>query len=491
MNAIKPRSSEQVIPTQTVNDHSCLNPNLTQTVNDHYSCLNPTQVSEILKPENIDDLLQIVHASRVSGQQIAIAGGRHAMGGQQFLDNGRLIDITSLNRVIAFDRNRGLLKVESGIMWPALIEYLQAAQVDSDFKWTIGQKQTGCDLLTIGGALSANVHGRQLNKAPFVCDIEEFQIVTSDGGMQRCNREVNAELFSLAIGGYGLFGIIATVTLRLVPLTTLKRSVEICTSENAVFILEQRKRDGATYGDFQFAIDSNSTNFLQEGILSTYAPIAEPVPDSHQKLLTESDWEELLYLAHADKKRAFEIYRDHYLATDGQLYASDTFQLATYINGYHRKIDERLGSDCAGSEAITELYVPRTQLGTFMKRAALLLRTEKANVIYGTVRLIEQDDETFLAWATQPWACIIFNLHVNHDQTSVQAISDTFRKLFQLAIEFGGKYYLTYNKFAAANQLQSCYPGIAQFIELKHQYDPDFRFNSDWFNYVRNSRNYF
>lgn len=30
---------------------------------------------------------------------------------------------------------------------------------------------------------------------------------------------------------------------------------------------------------------------------------------------------------------------------------------------------------------------------------------------FGTVRLVEQDDERFLAWAKQPYACIIFNLH--------------------------------------------------------------------------------
>ena len=35
-------------------------------------------------------------------------------------------------------------------------------------------------------------------------------------------------------------------------------------------------------------------------------------------------------------------------------------------------------------------------------------------MIYGTVRLIERDDETVLAWAREPWACIIFNLHVDH-----------------------------------------------------------------------------
>lgn len=51
-------------------------------------------------------------------------------------------------------------------------------------------------------------------------------------------------------------------------------------------------------------------------------------------------------------------------------------------------------------------------LRTLMDDAARMLRARKT-VIY-TVRLIGQDDETFLTWARKPYACGIFNLHVVH-----------------------------------------------------------------------------
>ena len=53
-------------------------------------------------------------------------------------------------------------------------------------------------------------------------------------------------------------------------------------------------------------------------------------------------------------------------------------------------------------------------------------------VIYGTVRLIERDDETFLAWAREPWACVIFNLHVTHTPAGIAAATDAFRRLIDL-----------------------------------------------------------
>ena len=103
-------------------------------------------------------------------------------------------------------------------MWPALVDYLlKAAGRAGRGKWGIAQKQTGADRLTIGGALAANVHGRGLKMKPFIDDVESFVLVDARGNARTCSRTENAELFRLAIGGYGLFGAISTVKLRLDP----------------------------------------------------------------------------------------------------------------------------------------------------------------------------------------------------------------------------------------------------------------------------------
>ncbi len=69
-------------------------------------------------------------------------------------------------------------------------------------------------------------------------------------------------------------------------------------------------------------------------------------------------------------------------------------------------------------------------------------------MIYGTIRLIERDDESFLAWAREPWACIIFNLHVEHTAGGDRKAAGDFRRLIDRAIERGGSYYLTYHRWA-------------------------------------------
>ncbi len=74
----------------------------------------------------------MVASARRQGKSVSIAGGRHAMGGQQFGEASVLVDTRGLDRVLAFDAERGIITVEGGIMWPAVLEYLEHAQRNAD-----------------------------------------------------------------------------------------------------------------------------------------------------------------------------------------------------------------------------------------------------------------------------------------------------------------------------------------------------------------------
>jgi FAD/FMN-containing dehydrogenase len=120
-----------------------------------------------------------------------------------------------------------------------------------------------------------------------------------------------------------------------------------------------------------------------------------------------------------------------------------------------------------------------------MEDARVALRERKANVIYGTVRLIERDDETFLAWARDRYACLIFNLHIEHTPEAIERAAGAFRALIDLGIAHGGSYYLTYHRWARKDQVERCYPQMAEFLALKRRHDPDERFQSTWYRHYR------
>jgi len=96
-------------------------------VNDVHSQLNRTRVRELLTPRTRDELAQIVRSASQKALPISVSGCRHSMGGQQFAKESICIDTRSLDRVISFDRERGLIEAEAGIQWPKLIRtYLDA-----------------------------------------------------------------------------------------------------------------------------------------------------------------------------------------------------------------------------------------------------------------------------------------------------------------------------------------------------------------------------
>jgi FAD/FMN-containing dehydrogenase len=453
-------------------------------LNDVHSQLNRTRVRELLRPKTLDELAEIVRSAAKKSLSISVSGCRHSMGGQQFATDSICIDARSLARVISFDRERGLIEAEAGIQWPDLIENYLAAQQGSDRQWGIAQKQTGADTFTLGGSLSSNVHGRGLKMKPLISNVEAFSLINADGKRIRCSREENRELFQLAIGGYGLFGLLGTVTLRLVPRQKLRRVVEVIPADALAKRFEERLADSFLYGDFQFSIDEKSKDFLRVGVFSCYQPFSSAEPVAAEKKLRNNDWLDLLRLAYTDRSKAFSRYADYYLSTNGQTYWSDTNQLSAYLPNYAQKLQEQIGGE-ESSLMITEIYVPRSALAGFLAQAGDLLRSNNTLVMYGTVRLIEKDEESFLAWAKQPYACIIFNLLTVHTSAGIERSANSFRGLIDLATARGGSYYLTYHRFARREQVLNCYPQFPKFLEQKRKFDPAERFQSDWYRHYR------
>ena len=455
-------------------------------VNDIHSQLNSTQVNEILEPRSLEDVKNIVLSARKERKVISVAGGRHAMGGQQFGSDTTLIDIRKLDRVLALDRENGIVDVEAGIEWPDLIDGYLKLQNGEGRAWGIAQKQTGADRLTIAGTIAANAHGRGLTMKPFVSDIESFVLVDASGSFRKCSRDENAELFRAVHGGYGLFGIVTSVKLRLRPRNKVERVVEVRTLDDLMPAFEKRIADGFHYGDFQFSIERASEDFLHRGVFSCYRPVPLDTPmSSDAKQLTDANWRRLLYLAHTDEHQAFNKYVDYYLSTNGQVYWSDLHQLSIYPDNYHREIDHQLHAPYPSSEMITEIDVPRPELKGFFDEVREDFRKNKVELIYGTVRLIERDDETFLPWAKQPYACTIFNLHTVHSPAGLRHSKAAFQRLIDMAARRGGSYYLTYHRHATRRQVESCYPRFAEFLWLKRKYDPEERFQSDWYRHYR------
>lgn len=455
-------------------------------LNDVHSQLNATRVEQVFYPEDTDEIVNIILKAKKENKPVSISGGKHAMGGQQFGADTLHISMKDMNKVLAFDRERGVVTVQAGITWPVLVDHLLKEQERQWPQWGIKQKQTGADYLSVGGALSANAHSRGVAYKPIIEDVVSFTLVDADGNIKQVSRAENPELFSLVIGGYGLFGVIATVDLQLGRRQKIQRQVEVIPIDELPAKARQRIDEGALYGDFQYKTDEQADDFMRTGVLATYHPVADdtPLPEG-QKQISADKWKELVRLAHTDKSKAFSLYSQHYLSTNGQIYWTDTHQLSYYFADYHDYVNQAMTGQAAGSLMITEVYVPRDDITEFIERIRADALEDHFNIVYGTLRLIKKDDESFLAWAKEDYACIIFNLRVEHTPEGLKKAEHNFQRIIDRALEFGGSYFLTYHRWARKDQVLAAYPQFPEFLELKFKYDPAQRFQSEWYRHYK------
>jgi hypothetical protein len=278
------------------------------------------------------------------------------------------------------------------------------------------------------------------------------------------------------------------VKLRLVPRRKLRREVKVIPVRDLIGAMEERVRQGFVYGDCQYSVDIDPQNADHPAVFSCYRPVGDDAEiATGQKVLSAEDWAGLYVLARTDKRRAFEEYAKHYLSTDGQVYWSDDHQLAGQLDIPHLQeaLIRHTGDQWKGSEMITEVYVSPDNLLPFLRAAREEVVRRQIDLTYGTIRFIEQDDESFLAWAKERSVCILCNLHVVHGEAGMEKAAEDLRRLIGLALQFGGRYYLTYHRWAAQSQVEAAYPQFVDFLRLKRTYDPQERLQSNWYQHYR------
>jgi len=454
-------------------------------LNDVQSQLNSTTVERVETPRALEELQTSVRRARREGRVVSVSGGRHAMGGHQFAADSVSIDTRGLDHVLGFDAERGVIEVEAGIQWPELVAYLQSNDPDSPRHWSIIQKQSTGDRFTLGGSLSANAHGPGLRLGPLVADVESFVLVDADGEARHCSRQHNRELFGLVAGGYGLFGILYSLKLRLRPRTKLECAVRLVDVAELVETFERLASEGHSDAYCRVSMDERSDDFLRRGILCSWKPVADGVPLSpRREPVSEARRREIFLLAHTDRRLAFERHHELLRGTAGVGW-SDTHLLQSHIVGYHRWIDERLGSPHPATEAGGALLFPRRRFLSFLDAARPYLLKNQVELVMGNIRVTEKDEDSFLAWAKEPCIGLSYLQHTVHTPEGIEKAAAHARGLIDVAREYGGIVYLTNCRWPSRAQIDACYPEFGDFLRLKRKYDSDELFQSEWYRHYR------
>ena len=429
------------------------------------SNLNETKIKAVVRvPDGIDaatlQISQLIKEAKARGLKISIAGAQHSMGGHTIYPDGIQLDMKGFH-YMEFDSIKNLLLVGSGALWSEIIPYL-----DKRGK-SIAVMQSN-NSFSVGGSISVNCHGWQPNSPPISSTIESFRIINADGEILNCSKSENTELFSLAIGGYGLFGVILDVKLRVVSNRMYKINQHIINSSNYIHKFQQFVTSDTNVGMAYGRININPEDFMNEAIISTYL-IDTTI--FHQPLQSGN---------YTTIKRT--VFRGSANSAYGKnLRWKSEEKVTRLLNGKfisrNQLINEGVevfqNTDTNYTDILHEYFIPKDSVFKFIESLKKIIPSYNVDLLNITIRNVKKDTLTFLRYAKEEvfGFVMLFNQPRNSSgETEMRLLT---QKLIDSVIALNGTYYLPYRLHATKEQMYKAYPQAKQFFILKKKYDPD------------------
>ena len=220
--------------------------------------------------------VELAAAFAAEGTVLAHGAGR-SYGDVALNSGGRVVITTRLDRLLAFDRDSGVLVAEPGVTFGELF----ATFLPLGF---VPPVAPGTGFATLGGGVANDVHGKNHHVAGSLGrHLEWLDLRLPSGESRRLTRADNSPLWRATLGGMGLTGLIERVALRMRPVAS-----------NALQVQKRRIRD---LDEFLSAFAEHSqTDYvvgwidalargreLGRGILETATPAERSLPPADAK----------------------------------------------------------------------------------------------------------------------------------------------------------------------------------------------------------------
>ena len=431
---------------------------------DDASRLNQSRVAEVWEiPVDSRDperqLAELLARARAEGRRVSIAGARHSMGGHTIYPGGIVVNMLPWNRM-ELDQGPNILNVQAGAIWKDIIEHL-------DQRGRSVAVMQSNNSFSVGGSISVNCHGWQYDRPPIASTVESFRLMQADGTVVRCSRTENQELFSLALGGYGLFGIILDVELRVAPNERYRLEQYVVPVDRSLATFESRIKDQPGVQMVYARMSIVPKRLFQEVIVNAFFP----EPDGDIPPLTEVGAAELrraVFRGSADNDYGKELRWS--LETRLQpLLAGKIFSRNQLLNEGVEVLENRSADS---TDILHEYFVPRHRVMEFVETMRSVITRHGANLLNVTVRSVNEDTDTFLRYADQQMIAFVMLFVQETTDAGERGMEALTRDLIDAAIQHEGRYYLPYRLHATPEQFYRAYPQGRKFFGQKRKYDP-------------------
>jgi len=157
---------------------------------------------QLARPEK-----QAALAALLAEEPAPAIGNCRSYGDASLNSDGKAVDMTKLDRFLAFDPEGGILTVEAGLTLGEI------AKVMAPYGW-LPAVMPGTGSATVGGAIAHDVHGKNHHgHGSFGQHVEGFTLLNAAGASQVTPEDT--DMFRATMGGLGQTGVISQANLKL------------------------------------------------------------------------------------------------------------------------------------------------------------------------------------------------------------------------------------------------------------------------------------
>jgi FAD/FMN-containing dehydrogenase len=439
------------------------------------SRLNATRVARhvVLRPDAEASLIAALRAelrdAAAAGRPVALGVARHSMGGQSLVTGGTAL--TFDGGQCAPDIGAGLYHATMGARWRDVVGMLDPVG------WSPAVMQSNNDF-GVASTFSVNAHGWPVPHGPFGTTVRRVRLMLADGDLVTCSATENAALFRLAMGGYGLAGIVVDVEAAMLPNRLLTPHFEempsAAFSEHFVTLCTDPDVSMA-YGRLDVAAHAFLEQALAVGFrASPRQPAALPP--------APGEWPAAglvrrLYRAQTGSEIGKRLR--WFLETD---VAPELLEGPVTRNALlNEPVSNLAGRDPARTDILHEYFVPPARLADFLGACREVMPRFHQDLMNVTLRYVQADPISLLAYAPEPRIAAVMSFSQKMASAAEADMRAMTQTLIDRVLELGGSFYLPYRLHARPDQMRRAYPKAGVFAEAKLRADPKLLFrNALW-----------
>jgi FAD/FMN-containing dehydrogenase len=362
------------------------------------------------------------------------------------------LPMRNLNRFLDFDPEDGLLRCESGVLLSDIIETFLPRGWFPEI--TPGTKQ-----VTVGGAIAADVHGKNHHKKGCFSEcVKAIKLLLPGGKVYRCSHNENATLFRATCGGMGLTGVILEATIQLKPVRSQWVDQITIKTSNLKETFEKFERysqvpysvawtDALAKGDKLGRSLFIAGNFKNDGDLSYKLPKNLTIPFDFPSFILNNKTAKLFNIFYYWKAKS--NFSRQTVGIDSFFYPLDGIQNWNRIYGRN---------------GFTQYQFILPKSNSFEGMEIILDRISKSGFgsFLSVLKLHGEENNNFLSFPMEGYSLAL-------DFKMQSGLMDFLKELNNIVIKYGGRIYLAKDATMDQQTFEAGYPQVNEFRDLRKE----------------------